>query len=105
MPKFVFAYHGSPKSMSQDEGRAHMKNWMAWMNSLGEAVIDRGLPVGKSHTVGRDGITENGGSNPLEGFTVIEAADMKAALEMAARSPHVEIGGTIEVAPALNMPM
>lgn len=105
MPKFVFAYHGGPNSMSAEKGKAHMKNWVAWMDGLGAAVVDRGMPVGKSHTVGPDGITENGGSNPLAGFTVIEAADMKAALDMAGRSPHVDIGGTIEVAPALNMPM
>lgn len=105
MPKFVFAYHGGPKSMPAEEGKAHMKKWMAWMDGLGSAVVDRGIPVGKSCTVGPDGISEDGGPNPLAGFTVVEAADMKAALEMARRSPHVDIGGTIEVAPAMNMPM
>lgn len=30
---------------------------------------------------------------------------MAAALAMAGRCPHVDIGGTIEVAPALDMPM
>lgn len=105
MPKFVFAYHGGPKSMTAEEGRAHMKNWKAWMDGLGSAVVDRGLAVGKSHTAGPDGISRDGGSNPLEGFTVVEAANMEAALEMAKRSPHVAIGGTIEVAPALDMPM
>jgi hypothetical protein len=91
--------------MSPEEGRAHMGKWMEWMNSLGAAVVDRGLPLGKSMTVGPDGVTEGGGANPLSGFTIVEAEDMSAALEMAGRCPHVEIGGTIEVAPALDMPM
>ena len=56
-------------------------------------------------TVGPDGITDGGGPNPLSGFTIVEADDMAAALEMAGRCPHVDIGGTIEVAPALDMPM
>ena len=30
---------------------------------------------------------------------------MTAALEMARDCPHIDIGGTIEVAPALDMPM
>lgn len=105
MARFVFAYHGGPQSMSPDEGRAHMGKWMAWMGDLGDAVVDRGTPVGKSMTVGPDGVVDGGGSNPLSGITIVEASDMAAALEMAGRCPHVEIGGTIEVAPALDMPM
>lgn len=105
MARFVFAYHGGPQSMSPEDGRAHMGKWMAWMNGLGDTVVDRGLPLGKSVTVGPDGITEDGGPNPLSGFTVVEAEDLDAALEMAKRCPHVDIGGTIEVAPALAMPM
>jgi hypothetical protein len=105
MARFVFAYHGGPNSMSPEEGRAHMGQWMAWMNGLGDAVVDRGMPVGKSMTVGPDGVSEGGGPNPISGFTIVEADDMAAALEMAGRCPHVDIGGTIEVAPALDMPM
>lgn len=105
MARFVFAYHGGPRSMSAEEGQAHMGRWMAWMNGLGDAVVDRGLPLGKSMTVGPDGVAEGGGTNPLSGFTIVEADDMPTALEMAKRCPHVDIGGTIEVAPALDMPM
>ena len=105
MARFVFAYHGGPQSMSPEDGRAHMGKWTAWMNGLGDAVVDRGLPVGKSMTVGPVGVTEGGGSNPLSGFTIVEADDMTAALEMAKGCPHIDIGGTIEVAPALEMPM
>lgn len=105
MPKFVFAYHGGPQGLSPEEGRAHMENWKAWMASLGDAVIDPGLPLGKSCTVSAAGVSDDGGVNPLAGFTVIEAADMAAATAMAQRSPHISIGGTIEVAPALDMPM
>ena len=105
MTKFVFAYHGGPKSMTPEEGKAHMGKWMAWMESLGDAVVDRGLPVGKSKTVGPGGVTDDGGSNPLSGFTIVQADSIDAAVEMAKQSPHVDAGGTIEVAPAMGMPM
>ncbi|WP_339915458.1 YciI family protein [uncultured Brevundimonas sp.] len=105
MSKFVFAYHGGPSSMTPEEGKAHMGKWMGWMESLGDAVVDRGLPVGKSKTVGPRGVTDDGGSNPLSGFTIVQADSIDAAVEMAKRSPHVEVGGTIEIAPALDMPM
>lgn len=105
MPKFVFAYHGGPREMTAEAGREHMMRWMAWMGGLGDAVVDRGLPLGPSMTVTPEGIVEAGGPNPLAGFTVVAADDLDAALAMARRSPHISIGGTIEVAPALDMPM
>ena len=105
MSLFVFAYHGGPKSMTPEQGKAHMGKWMAWMESLGDAVVDRGQAVGKSMTVGPSGIEEGGGANPLSGFTVVQAKDMDAALKMATASPHIDVGGTIEVAPALDMAM
>ncbi len=91
--------------MTPEEGKAHMANWMAWMESLGDAVVDRGHAVGKSQTVSSDGISDGGGANPLSGYTLIQAADMAAATKMASASPHVQVGGTIEVAPVLDMSM
>ncbi|MEE9432704.1 MAG: hypothetical protein V3V15_00510 [Sphingorhabdus sp.] len=105
MPKFVLAYHGGPTTMTAEEGQQHMQNWKAWMDSLGDAVVDRGVPVGKSKTVSTDGVTDDGGSNPLSGFTILQADDMDGALEMVIGSPHVNVGGTIEIAPAMDMPM
>ena len=105
MTKFVFAYHGGPSSMTPEQGKEHMAAWMAWMESLGGAVIDRGHAVGKSHTASAQGFAKNGGTNPLCGYTLIEANDMDDALEMASKSPHIRVGGTIEVAPVLDMPM
>ncbi len=105
MQKFIFAYHGNPDIKSPEEGQAHMTAWKAWMDGLGDAVIDRGLPAGPSKTVGRDGVTDDGGSNPLSGISIVQADNIETALEMAKRSPHVTGGGTIEVAPAMDMEM
>lgn len=105
MPKYIFAYHGGKKFETREEGMAHMANWKAWMASLGDAVIDPGMPFGPSKTVSADGVEDGGGANPISGITTIEAEDMAAAVKMAQASPHVTIGGTIEVAEALNMSM
>lgn len=104
MPKFVFAYHGGPHSMSPEEGRAHMESWMTWMAGLGSAMVDRGLAVGSSTAVRRDGVTVNC-ADPISGYSVIDAGDLAAAIAIAQRCPHLDIGGTIEIAPALDMAM
>ena len=103
MSKFIFAYHGGKQFESEEQGKAHMTKWMAWNDGLGDAVVDPGWPVGPSKTVSAHGVDDNGGANPLSGITIIEAKTMAAALDMAKSCPHVDIGGTIEVAEAFQM--
>jgi hypothetical protein len=104
MPKFAFAYHGAPEFKSKEDGQAHMQKWMAWMDGMGDAVIERGMPFKDAKTLSKDGVTDGGGANPLTGITIVEAADMDAAIELAKGCPHLN-GGTIEVAEAMDMPM
>jgi len=105
MPKFLLAYHGGHNFKSKEEGIEHMAKWQAWSVGLGNAVIDPGMPVGPSKTVSANGIADDGGSNPLSGITVLQAETIEAACEMAKACPHVDIGGTIEVAQAMDMEM
>ena len=105
MPKFVFAYHGGKTSMTPEEGQTHMTLWRKWMESLGAAMIDPGHAVGPSVTVNADTVLDNGGANPISGFSVVEADTLDAATAMAQRCPHLSIGGSIEVAEALNLEM
>lgn len=103
MPNFVFAYHGGSTPSTPEEGAAVMKKWTDWMGSIGESIVDGGAPVGPSHTVGPDGVAENGGANPLSGYSIIKAADMAAATKIAGGCPILEDGGTVEVAEAMEM--
>ncbi len=105
MPKFVFAYHGGHQFKTQEEGAAHMVKWQAWSAGLGDAVVDPGMPFSGSKTVSAGGVADDGGANPLSGITIIQAETMEEALEMAKSCPHVNIGGTIEVAQAMDMQM
>jgi hypothetical protein len=105
MPKFVFAYHGAPQFKTKEDGANHMVAWRAWRQELGEAVLDPGMPVSASRTVSSTGVEDNGGSNPLAGITIVQAESMDAAVAMARACPHVDAGGTIEVAEAMDMEM
>ena len=105
MHKYIFAFHGGKSFETKEQGAEHMTKWRAWSASLGEAVVDPGMPVGPSKTVSAAGVTDDGGSNPLSGITIVQAESIEAAIEMAKRCPHVDIGGTIEVAQAMQMEM
>tara|TARA_R110000787_G_scaffold4726_12_gene17940 strand:+ start:690 stop:1064 length:375 start_codon:yes stop_codon:yes gene_type:complete len=106
MTQFVFAYHGGNPDMTPEQGQQLMAKWGAWMESLGAAMVDPGHAVGKSVTVSTSGVADNGGANPISGVSVVEAASMEAAVEMAKASPHITLaGGSIEIAPVLDMEM
>ena len=102
MSNYVFAYHGGKKPESPEEGAKLMAKWKAWIGGLGDSVVNPGTPLGMSKTVSSSGVSDDGGSNPLLGFSIVKADSMDAALEMAKGCPHLEIG-TIEVAEAKEM--
>lgn len=104
MPKFIFAYHGGGKPETEEEGAQEMAKWQAWLGGMGGACADMGAPVGMSKTVSAGGVADNGGANPLSGYTIVEAADIGAACNMAKGCPILDGGkGTVEVAPIMEM--
>ncbi len=102
MPKFVFAYHGGKPPESPEEGEKVMAAWGAWFETLGPAVVDGGAPVGISKTVSAGGVADGGGSNPLSGYSIVNADNIDAAVEMAKGCPILD-GGSVEVAEAMDM--
>ena len=102
MSSYIFAYHGGKKPETPEAGAELMAKWKVWMGGLGDAMVNPGNPVGMSKTVSSGGVSDDGGSNPLSGFSIVKAVSMDAALEMAKGCPHLE-HGTIEVAEVMEM--
>jgi hypothetical protein len=105
MPKFIFAFHGGTQPKSPEEGKAMMAAWMAWMGDIEASIVDPGAPVGMSKTVSSGGVADDGGSNPLSGFTIVQADDIAGAVALAKGCPIHESGGSVEVAELMNMSM
>ena len=104
MAKFMLAFHGGGIPEGEVAQKAEMAAWGEWYQGMGAAVVDGGAPVGKSHTVSAQGHVEDGGANPLSGYTIIEAEGYKAACALAAKNPLVLNGsGSVEVAELVHM--
>jgi hypothetical protein len=103
MPNYIIAYHGGGKPESPEAGAKHMADWKAWIGGLGDAAVNPGTPLGKSRIVSSVGISDDGGPNPMSGFSVVKADSMEAALEMAKACPFLDLGGTLEVAEMKEM--
>ncbi len=103
MAKFVFSYHGGGEPSTDEEREKVMAAWMGWFGGLGDAVADPGNPFGPPKTVNSDGSVTDGAPNPTTGYTVVNAADIDAAVNMAKGCPILDDGGSVEVAEAFPM--
>jgi hypothetical protein len=80
MAKFIYLYGGpaSPVSgLTPEQGAERTAAFGAWMEKVGEALVDVGAPFGTSVSVRDDG-TE-GTTGALIGCTIVEADDLAAA--------------------------
>ena len=104
MAKFVFVYHGGEEPPTDEDKARVMDAWSSWFDSMGEAVVDGGHPVGMSTTVLAGGRVENnGGANPVSGYSLIEAADTDAAIAIAKKCPILDSSCSVEVAECFDM--
>lgn len=104
MTKYVFAYHGGAMAETEEEQAAVMAKWGAWMEGIGADLVDGGNPTAMACTVNADGsVSDGGGANPVTGYSLVTAADLHAAAEIAKGCPILESGGSVEVAEAIEM--
>lgn len=103
MPKFIYAYKGGRRADGPVSQDAEMAKWKSWMGGLGKALVEAGGPVGKSYTLSSQGTADNGGADPLFGYSIVEAADVQAALALGKGCPILEHGGRIEVCELIAM--
>lgn len=105
MKKYILAYHGGKKFNTPEERTEHMNKWKAWMIGHGDTFVNPGTPVGMSKTVSAEGVADNGGVNPLMGYSEIQANSMEEAVEIAKGCPTVQVEGTVEVAEMMDLKM
>jgi len=104
MANYVFTYHGEPKFKNPEESGKYMARWQAWVGNLGKALVNPGVPFGKSKAVSSSGVSDDAGSNRVTGFSIVEANSIDAAIKLAKGCPHLE-HGTMGVHEAMEMNM
>ena len=69
MPHFLFAYHGGKMPETEAETEPEIARWQGWFDNISAAIVDPGNPIGESRTVSDTGIVDDGGPNPLSGYS------------------------------------
>lgn len=105
MPKFALIYRNSTPPASPEEGSKHMDAWRAWSSGLGDALVEPGMPFSTAKVVSNKGVSDDLGGQKYDGISIVEARDIDEAMAMAARCPHLDMGGDMVVAEGLDMEM
>lgn len=104
MPKYLLGYHGGGMPETPEEGERVMAAWRSWMEGLGNGLVDGGNPTMPGKTVAANGrVSDGGGSNPLTGYSIIEAQSLDDAVRLSKDCPILASGGSIEVAELVPM--
>jgi len=106
MTKYVLTYHGGAHDLPTAEAEMEklMAAWGAWFEQLGDALVDGGAPFGPSAALTADGtITEGGIVSDMNGYGIIEAANMEEAAKLAGGCPVLTGGATVQISEALEI--
>ena len=115
MPQYMLLIYDDPAAGPAEgspEAQAEFGRWMAYSQEMTEAGAMQGgdalQPIATATTVrvrGGERIVSDGPfaetKELLGGYYIVEAADLDAALDWAAKAPHIE-HGSVEVRPVID---
>ena len=96
MKKFLFCYYGGMMATTPAEQKKSMDAWMGWFKKLGKAVVDIGAPTMPGKMVGKSGAKAIS-VDPVTGYSIIQAADLAAAVALAKGCPSIPEGGQVAI--------
>jgi hypothetical protein len=98
MPRFLVTYHGGAEVPHDPEVMERIRAaFMQWAQKTGPALVDPGSPIAGRKTVSTKGLKDGAADGPVDGWSVVEAADMDTAAEILKDHPFVSRGGSLQV--------
>jgi hypothetical protein len=107
MAKFLFVYRGGNEdyaTMTPEEMQQNMQKWASWigeamqkgwMTDPGDALTEEGRVVNAKKVVTDGPFVES--KEVVGGYSIVEAANIDAAAELAKGCPALLTGGMVEV--------
>ena len=105
MTEFVLVYTGGSYPETEEEGAAVMQAWGAWMEGLGDSLVNGGNPfTPQAKSIGSDGkVTEGAVGTPATGYSIVQANSLDEAVKLAKGCPHWQHDGQISVYETFQM--
>jgi hypothetical protein len=97
MPRFLVTYHGSNMPHDPESMAKARDAFMHWAGKTGPALVDPGAPIRATRRVSNEGAMDGLADGPINGWSVIEAADMNDAAKLLADHPFIGRGGVLQI--------
>ena len=100
MNRYIFIYH-APMTPAEatpptpEQMNAVMAQWNEWAGRVGDGLVDFGTPLAGGVRVSPDGTAPS--TREVAGYSIIEAQDLDAAVELARSHPHLQMPGGCEI--------
>mgnify|MGYP003399325597 FL=1 len=94
MKKFIVIYHTPTEAAKQMAGKSQedmakgMEAWMIWAKKCGDALVDMGSPLMGGQVLSPNGTTAPS-TKEVNGYSIVQAANMKAAVALFNGHPHL----------------
>ena len=82
MANFMIAYYGGSQSISKEEGMAQMGKWKAWIDGLGDKVVNPGTPLMETKTITSSDVQDENDPNAMKGFAIVKAVAWRRLLKL-----------------------
>lgn len=73
----------------KQQGQQVMDQWKEWSEANKDAILDAGLPLGKTFRVTKDSIEHT--KNDLNWYMLVQAESQEAAAALMQSNPHVQM--------------
>ncbi len=104
MSDYVLLYSGGRMPEGEAETKAVTDAWMTWIGKLGDRIVDQGNPftptVKNISSMGR--VTDEMNGCAVNGYSIIRAESLDAAVKLAQDCPALKSGSDISVYETFN---
>ena len=90
MNNYAYTYHSNQTTAPSEES---LQKWGAWMESLGNKLVDGGNPITGKKAVLRMGEVLTSEPDSTIGYSIIKADSLNEAIELAAGNPLANAPG------------
>ncbi len=97
MARFLVTYYAGDMPSDPVSIADARRAFVRWAEQAGPALADVGTPVRSATTLGGDGPRDGLPGQQLLGWSVIEAADNHAAVQLVQNHPFISRGGIVQV--------
>ena len=76
------------KNADPEQKKEGMKPWMAWVEKIGDGLVDLGTPLGSGQKITSSGVSDS--DTAVTGYSILQADSMDAAVAMLKDHPHLQ---------------